>query len=141
MSVPLDPVTSGMKFYDNSNLHIRPPIGAIFVFGSNLAGRHGLGSALHAFKHHGAIYGQGIGLQGNSYGIPTKDASIQTLQIELVETYVEDFVRFTRTRKELHFYVVAIGTMLAGYRHGDIAPLFRGAERCWFPLVWKEYLV
>lgn len=115
-------------------------MGAIFVFGSNLAGRHGKGSALHARQHYGAIYGQGVGLQGNSYGVPTKDASIQTLPIELVETYIEDFVRFTHRRKELHFYVVALGTMLANHNHWDIAPLFRGAERCWMPLIWKPYL-
>ena len=54
---------------------------AIFVFGSNLAGRHGKGAALHARRHHGAVYGQGIGLQGSSYPIPTKDAQIRTMHI------------------------------------------------------------
>ena len=48
---------------------------SIFVFGSNLAGRHGKGAALHARQHHGAIYGQGAGLQGDSYGNPTKDGN------------------------------------------------------------------
>lgn len=50
----------------------------IFVFGSNLAGRHGAGSALEALKKHGAIYGQGVGRQGNSYAIPTNDERLRT---------------------------------------------------------------
>ena len=50
----------------------------IFVFGSNLAGRHGAGAALCALREHGAIYGQGVGLQGNSYAIPTKDSKFKT---------------------------------------------------------------
>ena len=47
----------------------------IFVFGSNLAGRHGKGAAKFAKDYHGAIYGRGVGLQGTSYAIPTKGAS------------------------------------------------------------------
>jgi len=53
----------------------------IFVFGSNLAGRHGKGAALHARKHYGAIYGQGWGRQGNSYAIPTKDSKLKTVPL------------------------------------------------------------
>ena len=53
----------------------------IFVFGSNLAGRHGKGAALYAKKHHGAIYGQGYGLQGRSFAIPTKDYNLKTLPL------------------------------------------------------------
>ncbi len=45
----------------------------IFVFGSNRQGRHGKGSALEAVRRHGAVYGQPDGLQGNSYGIVTKE--------------------------------------------------------------------
>ena len=63
----------------------------IFVFGSNLAGRHGKGAALYARQHHGAIDGQGIGLQGNSYAIPTKDARLRTLPLSQISTYVEEF--------------------------------------------------
>ena len=54
---------------------------SIFVFGSNLAGRHGAGAALYARQYRGAIYGKGVGLQGNSYAIPTKDFNIKTLSL------------------------------------------------------------
>ena len=65
----------------------------IFVFGSNLAGRHGRGAALAALKEHGAVYGKGIGLQGNSYAIPTKDFRIQTLPLSVINNYVQDFFK------------------------------------------------
>ena len=83
---------------------------SIFVFGSNLAGRHGAGSALYARQNHGAIYGQGIGLQGNSYAVPTKDEHIKTLPYERIEAYVRDFIRFACQHPELTFNVTAIGT-------------------------------
>jgi len=47
----------------------------IFIFGSNEAGRHGKGAALHARQHHGAEYGVGVGRTGDAYAIPTKDGS------------------------------------------------------------------
>lgn len=64
----------------------------IFVFGSNLAGRHGKGAALFARRNHGAIYGQGVGRQGNSYAIPTKDAKLRTLPLVTIHEHVGDFI-------------------------------------------------
>ena len=135
----LEPVERGVKFYDG-NLTTIPPVGSIFVFGGNLAGRHVTGAALHALKHHGATYGKGVGLQGNSYGIPTKDASLNVLDIAIIDSYIKDFVRFVLRNQQMHFYVTALGTGLAGYKHQDMAPLFEGLERCWLPLAWKEFL-
>lgn len=113
----------------------------IFVFGSNLAGRHGKGAALHAREHHGAIYGQGIGLQGSSYGIPTKDAQIRTLPLHQIRRHVDDFKAFAASRPDLEFQVTAIGCGLAGYTPADIAPLFRDAPRnCTLPDVFLPYL-
>jgi hypothetical protein len=63
----------------------------VFVFGSNLAGRHGKGAALDAIKFYGAIYGQGIGRQGNSYAIPTKDADLKPLKLLEIMPYVQSF--------------------------------------------------
>jgi hypothetical protein len=106
----------------------------IFVFGSNLAGRHGKGAALHARQHHGAIYGQGIGLQGSSYAIPTKDARLRTLPLDQISTYVEDFKIFAASRPDLIFQVTPIGCGLAGYTPAQIAPMFRGAPaNCLLP--------
>ena len=66
----------------------------IFVFGSNTAGRHGLGAAKVALSRFGALYGQGYGLQGNSFGIPTKDHMLRVLPLGVIKIYVENFKDF-----------------------------------------------
>ena len=96
----------------------------IFVFGSNLAGRHGKGAALYARQHHGAIYGRGEGLQGNSYAIPTKDERIQTLSLDRITEHVVTFIEFALSRPDLTFRVTPIGCGLAGWRPEQIAPMF-----------------
>ena len=53
--------------------NITPKENVIFVFGSNPEGRHGAGSARVAVNHFGAIYGQGEGLQGSAYALPTTE--------------------------------------------------------------------
>lgn len=99
----------------------------IFVFGSNLAGRHGKGAALAARRFHGAIYGQGQGLQGRSYAIPTKDATLQTLPLSVIRVHVSTFRIFAMDHPELTFNLTPIGCGLAGYKYEQIAPMFRGA--------------
>ncbi len=98
----------------------------IFVFGSNLAGRHGAGAALLALKKFGAISGQGYGLMGQSYGIATKDERIQTLSLDRIQVQVNKFLRFAENNSEKTFLVTQIGCGLAGYSPKDIAPLFKG---------------
>lgn len=113
----------------------------IFVFGSNLAGRHGRGSARHALDFHGAQYGVGIGHHGNSYAIPTKDARIRTLPLSSIAGYVSDFLAYARQHPDLAFNVTKIGCGLAGYVETDIAPLFKNApDNCHLPEGWREYL-
>lgn len=99
----------------------------IFVFGSNHAGRHGAGSARHALENHGAIYGRGFGMQGNSFAIPTKEADLRPMSLADISLYVGSFLDFARDHPELDFDVVAIGCGLAGYVPADIAPMFRDA--------------
>ena len=96
----------------------------IFVFGSSLAGRHGKGAALYALKHQGAIYGQGEGLQGNSYGIPTKDAKIKTRSLAEIEESIATFVGHAKANPDKTYLVTPIGCGLAGYKKKEIAPLF-----------------
>lgn len=98
----------------------------IFVFGSNLAGRHGKGAALFARKNHGAILGQGRGLQGTSYAIPTKDYNLKTLPLNEISFYVHSFLLFAKDNSDMIFNVTAIGCGLAGYSPIDIAPMFKG---------------
>lgn len=99
----------------------------IFVFGSNLAGRHGKGAALTAMREHGAIYGQGVGLQGDAYAIPTKDRSLRPLPLGEIRLHVRDFIDFAIFVPDLQFRVTAIGCGLAGFRPAQIAPMFVGA--------------
>lgn len=113
----------------------------IFVFGSNLAGRHGAGAALSARLHHGAIYGQGIGRQGNSYGIPTKDANIKTLPLKEIKEHVDMFIAYARRNQEETFQVTRIGCGLAGYKDHEIGPMFANAPlNCELPPEWNRYL-
>lgn len=100
------------------------PTAPVFVFGSNLAGRHGKGAALWARQHRGAVYGQAEGLQGNSYAIPTKDARLRALPLPVVACAVERFVAFARSRPDLQFQLTPIGCGLAGFTRQQIEPLF-----------------
>ena len=111
----------------------------IFVFGSNAAGRHGKGAALEARKNHGAIYGMGVGRQGSSYAIPTKDFSIKTMPLEAIKLHVAEFIEYAKTNLDLEFYVTRVGCGLAGYADRDIAPMFFEAPKnCKFHQVWEE---
>ena len=113
----------------------------IFVFGSNLAGRHGKGAAFIAVMYHGAIRGQGEGLQGNSYAIPTKDERLVVLPLNVIKRHVDKFIGFAERNPDMTFNVTAIGTGLAGYSHDEIAPLFYFAPtNCKLPLKWKKLL-
>ena len=96
----------------------------VFVFGSNLAGRHGKGAALWARLHRGAIYGQGTGLQGNSYAIPSKDDQLRTLPLAVIARYIDTFLAFARSRPDLTFQLTPIGCGLAGYHREQIEPMF-----------------
>jgi hypothetical protein len=106
----------------------------IFVFGSNLAGRHGKGAALYAKEHYGAQYGVGHGFTGYAYAIPTKDAKLKTLSLDEIRYFVFRFLEVARARPDLTFKVTAIGCGLAGYQPSDIAPFFKDAPgNCQLP--------
>lgn len=110
----------------------------IFVFGSNLAGMHGGGAARLAYQKFGAIWGQGVGLQGQSYGIPTMQGGVDT-----IKPYVDEFIEFAKTHPQFKFLVTEIGCGIAGFSVEEIAPLFEQAieveniylpERFWLVL-------
>ena len=95
----------------------------IFVFGSNLSGMHGGGAALLAHRKFGAIWGQGVGLQGQSYGIPTMQGGVETIR-----PYVDEFIEFAKQHPELIFLVTRIGCGIAGFTNEEISPLFEKAH-------------
>ena len=94
----------------------------IFVFGSNLAGAHGGGAARLAYERFGAVWGEGVGLHGQTYAIPTMQGGVDT-----IKPYVDAFIRFAKERTRLTFLVTRIGCGIAGFRDEEIAPLFSDA--------------
>ncbi|MBQ7510040.1 MAG: hypothetical protein IJT53_03950 [Prevotella sp.] len=94
----------------------------VFVFGSNLRGMHGGGAAATAYRCFGAVWGQGVGLQGQSYAIPTMQGGVET-----IKPYVDEFIVFAKEHQELRFLVTKIGCGIAGFRDEEIAPLFADA--------------
>lgn len=119
-----------------------PCKGEIMVFGSNLGGIHGAGAAKYAAMHLGARKGIAEGFTGLCYAIPTKDKYIKSLPFSQIRTYVSRFVDTTYIRYDMQFLITAVGTGLAGYRHCDVAPLFRecNSANCRFDERWQLYL-
>jgi hypothetical protein len=99
----------------------------IFVFGSNISGKHGKGAAKTALNKFGARWGQGAGIQGRSYGIPTKDRNLCVLSVNEITYYIEKFIKFTKKNPQLIFLVTEIGCGLAKFSPKVIAPLFKDA--------------
>lgn len=115
----------------------------IFVFGSNLLGIHKRGAALCALRNHGAILGQGIGAQGNSYAIPTKVTPWRSLDILSINKYVADFLVYAEYDNDNTYLVTPIGCGLAGWDARDIAPMFQLATKIpniRLPIEFQPYL-
>lgn len=119
----------------------------VFVFGSNLAGRHGKGAALYALRKHGAIYGQAVGRQGEAYAIPTKDNSLNPLSLREIEYYVRGFFDYAALHSEEIFDLTPIGTGLAGYTKDQIWSLVKepfdlnvwpGKDNVWLTRSWFD---
>ena len=111
----------------------------IFVFGSNLGGMHGGGAARVAYNKFGAIWGQGVGLQGQSYAIPTMHGGVN-----VIKPYVDEFINFAKSHTELKFLVTRIGCGIAGFTDEEIAPLFKEAieiENIYLPKSFYYILV
>lgn len=110
-----------LKEYTPENINSLKP-NEVFVFESNLAGHHGGGAARTALKKFGAKMGQDVGLQDQSYAIPTMQGGVET-----IKPYVDDFISFAKAHPELKFYVTRIGCGIAGFKDEEIAPLFQEA--------------
>lgn len=112
----------------------------VFVFGSNLAGRHGKGAALEARLRYGARLGVGEGPTGNTYAIPTKTADLRTRSLDDIRASVVTFKTYAASRSDLTFQVTRIGCGLAGYRDDQIGPMFCDApSNCRLPVEWLRF--
>lgn len=106
----------------------------MFVFGSNLLGKHGAGAALLAYNNQWTKYGKYFGAEfkprgelKGSFAIPTKGLHIETLPLEFVQYFVNHFIEYATKFSTLTFYVTEIGCGLAGYTPEQIAPMFKEA--------------
>jgi len=120
MNVKVERITPQKIEYLNEN--------EIFVFGSNLAGKHEKGAAKLAYQKFGAQYGVGEGLMGNCYALPTKDTNIQSLTLDQIYEKILAFTTFAQSHPELFFYITKIGCGLGGYKYSEIAPLFKNSN-------------
>lgn len=113
----------------------------IFVFESNLAGRHNKGAALRAYQEYGAIYGQSSGPQGNSYAIPTRDEQNNTLSLIKIERNIAQFLRYAQLNPEFQFDITRIGCEgVSGHTDELIAPMFAAAPKnCMLPVGWRAH--
>ena len=105
---------------------IKGPLEAnqVFVFGSNQRGRHGAGAALFAHQCYGALEGQGYGLQGQSFAVPTKDMWIKTLPIAFVQNNIRIALR-EMLHDTSHVWIwSAVGCGLAGLTTEDVVVPF-----------------
>lgn len=114
---------------------------AVFVFGSNLHGVHGNGAAKTAKDLYGARSGQGVGLFGRSYAIPTKNSPYgRRLPLHDIGLYVAAFTAMAETLYQDRLFVVTrVGCGNAGYADAEIAPLFEKAPKnCLLPPHWTQ---
>lgn len=122
-----------------------------FVFGSNLAGRHGAGAALLAKKAFGAEHGIGEGLTGQCYALPTKDENIQTRPLHEIGESFRKFLHVVLNNKNSDFLLTKVGCGLAGYTVDEIASEFWNAgewighkkvpTNLWIPKEFADYRV
>lgn len=117
------------------------PAGSVFVFGSNLAGKHYGGAAAAAVKFYGAKYGYFVGLVGNSYAIPTLDANFNQMPLNDIIIHASIFVKFTQSLPDIQFFITRVGCGIAGFKDEQIAPLFKGiGDNCSVAEEWAAYL-
>lgn len=110
----------GLKYTPENIRHLGED--EIFVFGSNLEGLHAGGAARTAYEYFGAVWGQGEGVQGQSYAIPTMQGGVDS-----IKPYVDRFIDLAREWDQTTFYVTRIGCGIAGFTDEEIAPLFADA--------------
>ena len=108
----------------------------VFVFGSNLQGYHGGGAARVAMEKFGAVWGQGVGMQGQSYGIPTMHGGVNA-----IKPYVDEFIDYAKSHPEKTFLITRIGCGIAGFRDEEMAPLFAAAVEIENVLLPKSFVL
>ena len=116
----------------------------VFVFGSNLEGKHYGGAARTAYEKFGAEWGVGTGPTGKSYAIPTMHGGVKD-----IKPYVDEFIEYARNHPNNRFLLTRIGCGIAGFKDRQIAPLFKEAWKLpninfpkeWYPIVTSDEFI
>lgn len=134
------PAGKNNEFYDTSIRDLILDKSIIFVYDSDYANSCYSGSAKIAKEKYGAKARKNRGYNGNAYGIPTRDEYKIPLPFDVVEHYIQEFVRETQKGKNT-FFVTAITGGLHHYPTHEIAKCFKGAQYCWFPEMWLPEII
>jgi hypothetical protein len=128
------------QYHDESIITTLPP-DTVFVFGSNMAGKHHGGAAAIAVSHFGALLGVGRGWSGQSFAIPTMNEHLQQMPLSQIQHYVDDFKLYTKNHPKTKYFLTAIGCGIAGYTTEEIAPMFKGISRnVIFPASFRPFV-
>ena len=113
----------------------------VYVFGSSLSGIHKFNDIARKATKYGARHGRSIGISGMSYAIPVRGFNNDILSYELVEQYIDRFVKFSREYKMITFFVNRVSGAKGEHTDKRIAELFKYCgDNCIFPEEWKPYL-
>lgn len=130
-----------MYNYHNETVVTALPQDQVFVFGSNLAGKHHGNAAKTAQQYFGALEGVGRGWSGQSFAIATLNEHLQPMPLSQIEHYIDDFKIYTKNHPQQTYFITAVGCGGAGYSAKDIAPLFSGiSDNVILPLSFKDFL-
>ena len=125
------------KFHDEN---VIPTGDWIYVFSSNLAGKHAKGKARIARMNFRAEFGVAEGRTANAYAIPTHDKHLVPLSIDSIKAAIEAFLRYANENKKLNFFVTRIGCEDSPFGDEQMGQLFANApENCSLPRCWKIY--
>jgi hypothetical protein len=113
----------------------------VYVFGTDLGGRHEQDSALVAVRLHGAEAGKGSGATGNAYAIPYRNTRLELLPLDVIGNYTESFLRHAASQADTRFQVARFACETGAYGDSEMARLFKGAPRnCRLPGLWARSL-
>jgi hypothetical protein len=125
------------KFHDEN---VIPTGDWIYVFSSNLAGKHAKGKARIARVNFRAEFGVAEGRTSNAYAIPTHDKHLAALPLDSIKAAIEAFMRYAHENQNLNFFVTRIGCEDSPYGDELMGQLFANAPKnCSLPRCWKIY--
>ncbi|MSR13042.1 MAG: hypothetical protein EXR86_00430 [Gammaproteobacteria bacterium] len=96
-----------------------------------------IGSTIGDSGMKNAIQPHWNGFDGECYAIPCRSSQKETLALEVIKPYIEQFLAFSNRHPELLFEI----THFAPYRAQELAPLFKQAPgNCELPGAWQRLL-